>query len=139
VYVNVHVFIPPHSGSALGVTADGVSGSPQLSVTSGGVGSTASEGQSTVCIPGPGIITVGGSTMYVNTQSYVCPSHAVYVNVHVFGPPHIGSVPGRPADGVSDLPQLSITVGGVGSIASAKQATLSLPPEGIITVGGLIV
>ena len=31
------------------------------------------------------------------------------------------------------LPQLSVTVGGVGAMASATQATVDEPPTGIIT------
>ena len=37
------------------------------------------------------------------------------------------------------LPQLSVTVGGVGATASAGQATVELPPAGIVTVGALMV
>ena len=43
------------------------------------------------------------------------------------------------ADGVIVLPQLSVTVGGVGATASAGQATVELPPAGIVTVGAEIV
>jgi hypothetical protein len=60
VYVNVHVFVPAHGGSALGTPADGVIVLPQLSVTGGGVGAVASAGQSTVRDPGAGNVTVGG-------------------------------------------------------------------------------
>ena len=41
VYVNVHVFVPEHGGSALGTPADTLSVRPQLSVTAGGVGAVA--------------------------------------------------------------------------------------------------
>ena len=67
------------------------------------------------------------------------PSHAVYVNVQVFVPAHGGSAVGTPADTVSVLLQLSITVGGVGATANAGHATVDEPPAGIETIGGLIV
>ena len=37
------------------------------------------------------------------------------------------------------LPQLSVTVGGVGVTASAGQATVEAPLAGIVTVGALMV
>ena len=55
------------------------------------------------------------------------------------GPPHSGSALGTPADGVSVLPQLSATGGGVGAVASDGQSTVELPAGGSVTVGGLIV
>ena len=67
------------------------------------------------------------------------PLHAVYVNVHVFVPPHGGSALGTPADGVMDLPQLSVTTGGVGAVANAGHATVDDPPVGSVTVGARIV
>ena len=67
------------------------------------------------------------------------PSHAVYVNVHVFVPAQGGSAVGTPAETVRVLLQLSITVGGTGAVAAAGQATVDEPPEGIETTGGLIV
>ena len=48
----------------------------------------------------------------------------MYVNVHVFVPEHVGSALGTPADTVNVLPQLSITVGGVGAVAFAGHATV---------------
>jgi hypothetical protein len=63
----------------------------------------------------------------------------VYVNVHVFVPAQGGSALGTPADGVIVLPQLSVTGGGVGAVASAGQSTIALPGAGNVTVGGLIV
>jgi hypothetical protein len=42
-------------------------------------------------------------------------------------------------DTVSVLPQLSVTVGGVGAAASAGQATVELVPTGMVTTGGSIV
>ena len=73
------------------------------------------------------------------THGYVVPSHAVYVNVQVFVPAHGGSALGTPAETVSVLRQLSITVGGVGAVAAAGQATVDEPPAGIVTTGALIV
>ena len=54
-------------------------------------------------------------------------------------PEHAGSALGTPADTVNVLPQLSITVGGVGAVAFAGHATVDDPAEGIDTTGGLIV
>ena len=54
-------------------------------------------------------------------------------------PAHGGSAVGTPADTVSVLLQLSITVGGVGATANAGQATVDDPPAGIVTTGALIV
>ena len=64
---------------------------------------------------------------------------SVYVNVQVFVPEHGGSALGTPAETLSVLPQLSITVGAVGNVAFAGQATVDDPPAGMFTVGGLIV
>lgn len=60
VYVKVHVLVPAHAGSALGTPADGVRVLLQLSITIGGVGAVAFEGQATVDDPGAGKVTVGG-------------------------------------------------------------------------------
>jgi hypothetical protein len=54
-------------------------------------------------------------------------------------PPQIGFALGTPAEGVIVLPQLSVTVGGVGAIASDGHATVDEPPGGNVTVGALIV
>jgi hypothetical protein len=43
------------------------------------------------------------------------------------------------ADTVSVLPQLSVTVGGVGAAAAAGQATVDVVLAGITTTGGEIV
>ena len=67
------------------------------------------------------------------------PSHAVYVNVHVFVPAHGGSALGTPADGVIGLPQSSVTAGGVGAVANAAHATVDDPPGGNVNTGGGIV
>jgi hypothetical protein len=77
--------------------------------------------------------------VYVYTQLYGVPLHAVYVKVHVFVPPQTGFAPGTPAEGVIVLPQLSVTVGGVGATASDGHATVEDPPGGNVTVGALIV
>ena len=61
------------------------------------------------------------------------------MNVHVFVPAHAGSALGTPADGVSVLLQLSITVGGVGAVALDGHATVDEPGAGKVTVGGLMV
>ena len=131
--------VPAHGGSALGTPADGVSVLPQLSVTAGGVGTVANAGHATVDDPPAGIVTMGGLIVYVYTHGNVDPSHAVYVNVHVFVPAHGGSAEGTPADGVNVFPQLSVAAGGVGAVANAGHATVDIPPAGIVTVGGLIV
>ena len=68
VYVNVQVFVPAHGGSALGTPADGVIVLPQLSVTAGGVGATASAGQATVEVVAAGMVTTGGNTVVVCVQ-----------------------------------------------------------------------
>ena len=67
------------------------------------------------------------------------PSHAVYVNVHVFVPPQTGSALGTPEEGVIVRPQLSATDGGVGSTASDGHVTVDEPPGGSDTTGGLMV
>jgi len=59
VYVNVQVLGPAHGGSALGTPADGVITLLQLSITVGGVGTTASVGHATVDDPPAGKVTVG--------------------------------------------------------------------------------
>ena len=61
------------------------------------------------------------------------------MNVHAFVPAQGGSALGTPAETVNVLPQLSITVGGVGNVAFAGHATVDDPPAGILTVGALIV
>ena len=54
-------------------------------------------------------------------------------------PAHGGSALGTPADTVNVLPQLSVTVGGVGAVAFTGHGTVDEPPAGIVTVGALIV
>jgi hypothetical protein len=63
----------------------------------------------------------------------------VYVNVQVLVPEHGGFAPGTPAETVSVLLQLSITIGGTGAVVFAIQATVEDPPAGIVTIGGSIV
>ncbi len=63
VYVNVQVLVPAHTGSALGIPADTVNARPQLSVTGGAAGATASEGHATVDDPAAGMVTTGGLTV----------------------------------------------------------------------------
>ncbi len=55
----MYVIVPAHAGGVLTTGADGVIVLPQLSVTVGGVGATASAGQATVDEPGAGNVTVG--------------------------------------------------------------------------------
>ena len=54
---------------------------PQLSVTVGGVGVVAAEGQATVEVVAAGIVTTGGAIVVVCVQVYVVPAQSVYVNV----------------------------------------------------------
>ena len=67
------------------------------------------------------------------------PSQLVYVKVQVLVPPQVGSALGTPAEGVIVFPQLSMTTGGVGAVASAGQSTVDEPPGGKLIVGVLIV
>ncbi len=61
------------------------------------------------------------------------------MKAHVFVPAHAGSALGTPAPGVSVFPQLSITVGGVGTVALAGHATVAEPAAGGVTTGTLTV
>ena len=67
----LQVTLPATTGA---LTAKGL---PQLSFTVGGVGATALAGQSTVEVPGAGIVAVGGSTVVVCTHVYVAPAQSV--------------------------------------------------------------
>ena len=60
----------------------------------------------------------------------------MYVNVQVFVPAHGGSALGTPADGVTVLPQSSMTVGGVGKTANAGHATVDEPFAGSVNADG---
>ena len=128
--------MPAHGGSALGTPAETVSVLLQLSITTGGTGAVALAAHSTVEEPPAGIVTTGGAIVYVYTQLTGIPSHPVYINVQVLGPAHGGSALGTPPDGVTGLPQSSITVGGVGITASATQATVDEPGAGGVNADG---
>jgi hypothetical protein len=54
-------------------------------------------------------------------------------------PEHAGLPVTTGADTVSVLPQLSITVGGVGAAAAAGHATVDVVFAGIVTTGGATV
>ena len=63
-YVHVYVFVPEQTGSALTTGPVIESGSPQVLLTVGGVGTTcASSTQSTVAEPGAGGVAEGGLTV----------------------------------------------------------------------------
>ena len=55
----MYVLVPAHAGSGEMTGAEAVSVLTQLSVTTGGVGGTASAGHATVEAPGAGIVTTG--------------------------------------------------------------------------------
>lgn len=59
-YVNVHVLVPAHGGSALGTPAETLKVLLQLSTTVGGVGAVANAGHATVDEPPAGMVTTGG-------------------------------------------------------------------------------
>ena len=59
--------------------------------------------------------------------------------MYVLIPLQVGSTLATPADTVTALPQLSVTVGGVGTTASSIQATLEAPGAGNENVGTAIV
>ena len=61
------------------------------------------------------------------------------MNVQVFVPEQAGSALGTPAEGVIVLPQLSVTVGGVGAVALAGHATVEDPGGGNVYVGAVMV
>lgn len=56
------------------------------------------------------------------------------MKVHVLIPAQGGSALGTPADGVTILPQLSVTGGGVGATAFETQATVDEPGVGKVNV-----
>lgn len=128
--------MPPHVGFVPGTPAETVSVLPQLSITGGGVGAVAFETHATVDEPPAGMFTTGRLMVYVYTQSIGFPSQPVYVNVHVFVPAQSGLVDGTPAEGVTILPQASVTGGGVGAVAFATQATVDAPGGGNVNVDG---
>ena len=55
----MYVLVPAQGGSGDTTGAEAVSVLPQLSVTTGAVGATASAGHATVDAPGAGIVTTG--------------------------------------------------------------------------------
>ena len=59
--------------------------------------------------------------------------------MYVFVPAQAGSALTTGADAVSDLPQLSVTVGAAGAVARAGQATVDAPAAGTVKIGALIV
>ena len=59
--------------------------------------------------------------------------------MYVLVPVQAGSGDTTGAGGVTRLPQLSKTAGGVGATASAGQATVDAPGGGMIKVDGAIV
>ena len=79
--MKVYVLIPLHVGSTLATPLDTVIAFPQLSVTTGGVGNTASSIQATLDAPAAGIVNVGAAIVYVKIQSCVDPSQLVQVNL----------------------------------------------------------
>jgi hypothetical protein len=115
--------------------------SPHELVTEGGVGTAcASSMHPTVALPFAGSVNVGGSIVYVNTQSKVLPEQSRYDQVYVFVPLQTGSGPTTGPVGVTGSPQESSTVGGVGTTcASAIQGTVAEPGAGNVNVGGVIV
>ena len=131
-YVHVYVFVPEHAGSGLTTGPVGTTGSPQESVTFGGLGTTcASAIHGTVDPPGAGSVKVVGLTVYVNTHCCEAPPQSVYVQVYVFVPPHTGSGPTAGPVGVMVAPHEFVTDGGVGTTcASATQGTVELPGAG---------
>ena len=66
--MNVYVTLPEQVGLPVITAVDTVSVLPQLSVTAGGVGVTASAGQATVEVVATGIVTTGGNTVVVCVQ-----------------------------------------------------------------------
>ena len=119
--------------------ADTVRVLPQLSVTVGGVGVTAALGQATVDVVAAGMVTTGGAIVVVCVHVYVVPAQSVYVNVYTISPEQAGLPVITGADTVKVLPQLSVTVGGVGVVAAEGQATVEVVAAGIVTTGGAIV
>ena len=137
----MYVFVPLHTGSAPTTGPVGVTGSPQESMTFGGVGTTcASLIHATVALPGAGSVNVVGCTVYVNIQSCAEPVQSVYVHVYVLVPPHTGSGPATGPVGEIGVPHELVTTGGEGTTcASATQGTVEEPGAGKVNVGGLMV
>jgi len=60
--------LPEQAGLPVTTGAETVSVLPQLSVTAGGVGAAAAEGQATVEVVAAGMVTTGGATVVVCVQ-----------------------------------------------------------------------
>ena len=138
-YVYVYVFVPLHAG-----VVDSPLNTPliillQLSVISAAPGATASAGQATVDPPAAGALHTGALIVYVYTQSWVVPSHAVYVYVYVFVPLHAGVVDWSVNTPLIVRPQLSVISAAPGATASAGQATVDPAAAGALHTGALIV
>ena len=71
--------MPLHAGVVDSPVSTPLMVRPQLSVISAAPGATASAGQATVDPPAAGALHTGALIVYVYTQSWVVPSHAVYV------------------------------------------------------------
>src|SRR5687767_16032137 len=117
---------PSQVGGVEPTGTGGVNVLPQFSVTVGSVGTTISAIQSTVASVG-GIAGNGSnSTVTVCTYCWELPSQTVYVQVEVLTLSLLDALPISGPVGVSVLPQLSVTVGGVGTTISAIQSTVAL-------------
>ena len=116
VYVQVYVFVPEQTGSALTTGPVIVTGAPHELFTAGGVGTIcASSMQATVEDPPAGNVNVGGETVYVNTHCPEVPVQSVKVHVYVFVPEQTGSAPTTGPVTVSGSPHELSTLGGGGT------------------------
>src|SRR5687768_18547073 len=104
----------------------GVSVLPQLSVTVGGVCTTISAIQSTVALVGGIAWNGSNSTVTVFSYCWQLPSQSTHVPYTTLFRSQVGGVETTGPVGVSVLPQLSVTVGGVGTTISAIQSTVAL-------------
>ena len=123
----MYVRVPPQPGIGLTTGPVGVSVWPQLSVTTGGVGTVfVLNGQLTVLPPGAGTVNGRRSMVYVCVQSaVVVKSHAVYLYVHTTVPSQAGSAVEPTNTAFTVLPHASmIGAGAPGSVAFAGQATV---------------
>jgi hypothetical protein len=141
--VNVHVYvlIPEQTGSGLMTGPVIVNGSPQELLTAGGVGTVcASLTQGTVEPPSAGKLKVGGSIVYVYTQSPDVPEQSVYVQVYVLMPEQTGSGLMTGPVTVSGSPHELEAGGGVGiTCASVMHGTVDPSSGGNVNTGGVIV
>ena len=108
-------------------------------ILAGAPGSVAAEGHATIDAPfAGGINALLYTTVYVNVQSAVLLSQAVYRYVHTTVPLQVtgfGLEVEPTSTGVSELPQASrILAGAPGSVASAGHATVDEPLEGGVSV-----